>query len=92
MTGLTRWVLVAAVAMLTQGCFLIPTAAETCAKPQPYESAAEVPPLQVPEGADLPDTRNALKIPAVTAPERPKDAASCLDHPPPFGVARPRAG
>ncbi len=92
MTGMTRWVPLALASLLTQGCFLIPSAAETCAKPQAYETAQEAPPLQVPDGADLPDTRNALKIPTVTAPERPQDAASCLDHPPPYGVARPRPG
>ena len=39
-------------------------------------------PLRVPTGADLPDTRNALKIPEMKGPELPPDPGSCLDHPP----------
>jgi opacity protein-like surface antigen len=38
--------------------------------------------LRVPAGADLPDTRNALKIPDVKAPELPPDPGRCLEHPP----------
>jgi len=79
-----------AVAALTAGCNLLPDAYTSCSKPQPYQSAVDTPQLQVPEGADQPDTRNALHIPAVTAPERPQDAASCIDHPPSYGTARPR--
>ena len=38
-----------------------------------------------PAGADLPDTRNALKIPDLEKPELPRESGSCLEHPPPYG-------
>lgn len=86
-----RCVALAAVVAVAGGCGLLPDAYTSCSKPQPYQAAAESAPLKVPAGSDLPDTRNALKIPAVTAPERPQDAASCIDHPPSYGTARPRS-
>jgi uncharacterized lipoprotein len=86
-----RWVALALTAAVAGGCGLLPDAYTSCSKPQTYEAAAETAPLKVPAGSDLPDTRNALKIPAVTAPERPKDAASCVDHPPSYGAARPQS-
>lgn len=90
MIGTIRSIALTALAALTGGCSLFPDANSSCSKPQPYQSAEETAPLKVPAGSDLPDTRNALDIPAVTAPERPKDAASCIDHPPSYGSARPR--
>ena len=50
-----------------------------------YVGAEELPPLKSPPGLDPPDTRNALKVPPLDTPERPrgKDEA-CLDIPPPF--------
>ncbi len=42
-------------------------------------------PLRVPAGADLPDTRNALKIPELKSPELPAEPGSCLEHPPSDG-------
>jgi len=90
MIGTIRCIALAAAAALTSGCNLLPDAYTSCSKPQPYQAAPESAPLKVPSGSDLPDTRNALRIPAVTAPERPRDAASCIDHPPSYGTARPR--
>ena len=90
MIGTIRWIALAVAAAFTGGCKLLPDAYTSCSKPQPYQSAQESAPLEVPAGADLPDTRNALHIPAVTAPVRPQDAASCIDHPPSYGTARPR--
>ena len=50
-----------------------------------YVGAKEMPPLKAPPGLEPPDTRNALKVPPLDTPERPrgKDEA-CLDIPPPF--------
>ena len=50
-----------------------------------YAGAREMPPLQAPEGLEVPDTRNSLKVPPLDTPERirGKDEA-CLDAPPPF--------
>ena len=91
MIGTIRCVALAAAAAVASGCKLLPDAYTSCSKPQPYQAAAESPPLKVPAGSDQPDTRNALKIPAVTAPERPKDGKSCIDHPPSYGAAAPAA-
>ncbi|MBX3703425.1 MAG: hypothetical protein KF822_06585 [Steroidobacteraceae bacterium] len=77
---------------LAGGCGLLPDAYSGCDKPQPYQSAQDVPRLQVPPGVDAPDTRNALRIPAVPAPERPAERGRCLDHPPAYGGARPQGG
>ena len=90
MIGTIRCITLAAAAVMAGGCVLLPDASSSCSRPQPYQSAAESAPLKVPAGSDLPDTRNALNIPAVISPERPKDAASCIDHPPSYGPARPR--
>ena len=78
-----------AAAALLGGCNLLPDAYTSCSKPQPYQSAPEAAPLKVPAGADLPDTRNALRIPKVTTPERPKEGRSCIDHPPSYGTTSP---
>jgi uncharacterized lipoprotein len=79
-----------AAALPLAGCGWLPNSYSGCDEPQPYESAKQMDPLRVPSGADLPDTRNALKIPEVKAPELPKQPGTCLDHPPPYGQARPQ--
>ena len=68
------------------GCSLLPGANSGCNKPMPYQAALEVPPLQVPEGATAPDTRGAMHIPPVTAPQLPHDPGRCLDQPPSYGT------
>ena len=78
-----------AAAVLLGGCKLLPDAYTSCSKPQPYQAAQEAAPLKVPAGADLPDTRNALRVPAVTTPERPKEGRTCIDHPPSYGAKPP---
>lgn len=65
------------------GCKAMLPGVEDCAAPRPFDSAREVPPLRVPDGLDLPNTRNALRIPEVAAPERPP-SDRCLDYPPRF--------
>ena len=56
---------------------------KSCHKPQVYEEAESLPPLQIPVGLDPMDTRGALKIPDLKEPEapRPKDGP-CLEEPP----------
>ena len=73
------------------GCGWLPDAYSGCNDVKHYESAKQMDPLRVPAGADLPDTHNALKIPAVDTPDLPPEEGSCLDHPPPFGKERPDA-
>jgi uncharacterized lipoprotein len=62
-----------------------------CAKPGDFAAAVDNPPLKVPEGKDAPDTRGALKIPALEGTEaaRPADQP-CIDTPPKFTPAAPK--
>lgn len=54
-----------------------------------YAGAKEMPPLKAPAGLEVPNTRNALKVPALTTPERVRGASeACLDSPPPFAAAK----
>ncbi len=87
-----RWIAVTTAVAIAAGCGLLPDAYTSCQEPQPYQSARTETPLQVPSGSDMPDTRNALSIPEVSAPERPVDGDACLDHPPSYGTARPQTG
>jgi hypothetical protein len=57
------------------GCGWLPDAYSGCNELQTYQ----------------PDTRNALKIPDLKTPELPRDPATCLEHPPPYGAERPQA-
>ena len=74
------------------GCGLLPDAYTGCDEAQPYQAAEQMASLDVPAGADLPDTRNALKIPTIRTPQVPAEPGKCLEHPPSYGSARPRAG
>jgi uncharacterized lipoprotein len=57
-----------------------------------YAGAQEVPPLQAPPGLDAPNTRNALKIPPLSTPERVRGKDEpCLDIPPPFASQKTAA-
>lgn len=76
----------AAAALSLTGCGWLPDAYTGCEDLKPYQSAKEEAPLKVPAGADLPDTRNALKIPASTGPDVPLEAGTCLEHPPAIGT------
>jgi len=52
-----------------------------------YAGAQELPPLQAPPGLDAPDTRNALRVPPLNAPERPRAKDEpCLSAPPPYST------
>jgi uncharacterized lipoprotein len=66
---------------------------DTCNKPQPYQSATSIRPLNVPEGLATPDTSHALEVPkldtAAPPPRRPTDP--CLAAPPSFNAAQPSA-
>ena len=64
---------------------------EPCSARQPYQSATSVPPLVAAEGGAPPNTRNALKIPDVSAAARPQQAR-CLDEPPRFYDDSGKAG
>lgn len=68
------------------GCGWLPDAYTGCNDARPYQSARQVEPLRVPAGSDLPDTRNALRIPELAAPELPREPGTCLEHPPAVGT------
>ena len=70
------------------GCGLFKPPFESCEETPAFAGARELPPLRVPEGVDAPDTRNALRIPDVAAPERPLDGR-CIDAPPPYFPQQP---
>jgi len=72
-------------------CNLLPDSNSGCDKAKPYQSAQELPPLRVPDGDVVPDTRNAMHIPAVSVPQVPGSEGRCLDYPPSYG-AKPAAG
>jgi hypothetical protein len=44
------------------------------------------PPLKAGAGLDVPDTRNAVKVPELTEPEKPRTKSDpCLSMPPSYG-------
>ena len=54
-----------------------------------YAGAREVPPLTAPPGLEVPNTRNALKVPPLNTPERVRARdEGCLDTPPPFATPK----
>jgi uncharacterized lipoprotein len=73
------------------GCHLL--RGESCHAHKAYETAQAVPPLHAPEGLAGPNTRNALHIPDVPLPAKPRAASDpCLDEPPSFFPDRPKPG
>ena len=87
----SRWLALLPVLVLAGACGLLPDAYTGCDKVQPYQSAVDLPPLRVPDSEIAPDTRNAMHIPTVIAPQVPVAPGTCLDHPPDY-VAKPAAG
>lgn len=71
--------------LLLAGCKAILPGVDDCSGPQPYQTAEQAPALVVPGGLDMPNTRNALRIPEVATPERPADGR-CLDYPPRYAL------
>ncbi|HJS21826.1 MAG TPA: hypothetical protein VJ764_04160 [Steroidobacteraceae bacterium] len=56
----------------------------SCGAP-PVGNDDSIPPLEIPAGLEPPDTRNALKIPELSEPERPRtEADGCLEEPPSY--------
>lgn len=56
-----------------------------CREPAVGGAAQNMPPLKVPPGLDAPDTRNAIKVPPLDEPERPRAPGDpCLSMPPSF--------
>ena len=54
-----------------------------------YSGAQELPPLKATPGLEPPNTRNALKVPPISSPERIRGKNEpCLDTPPPFSTPK----
>lgn len=64
---------------------------DSCSKPQPYQKAASIPPLNVPQGLDAPDASHALDVPKLNEPAPPprRPGDPCLAAPPSFNVPHP---
>ncbi len=70
------------------GCHLWHRTKEDCHKPQEYQRAVQVAPLQVPAGLDSANTQGALVIPSVQVTETPRGPKDpCLDMPPKYQSA-----
>jgi uncharacterized lipoprotein len=68
------------------------SAAELCKEPEGYAQAAEAKSLSIPAGLESPDTRSALRIPALATPPPPPRTKEqgCLDQPPSYTVTKPK--
>ena len=64
--------------------------AASCKEPVIGAEARNLPPLKVPPGLDAPDTRNSIRIPELTEPERARGPGDpCLSRPPKYVPAQP---
>ncbi len=83
-----RLFIVVAAGVLMSGCHIVSRLNPDCHTRQEYQQAAQVAPLQVPEGLDKPNTQGALVIPTVEiAPPAPGPKDACLDLPPRYKAA-----
>jgi uncharacterized lipoprotein len=66
---------------------------DSCNKPQPYMQASSIPPLNIPQGLDAPDTSHALDVPKLDEPAPParRPGETCLYEPPSFNVPQPNS-
>ena len=86
-TARTTCLAIAVALLALPGCKRLITA--SCAKPQVYAAAQNLPPLQIPGGLDAPNTRGALKIPELNEVEAPRAKGDpCLEEPPRYSSAR----
>ena len=59
--------------------------ASSCRETTEVTQAKNLPALKVPPGLDTPDTRNAIKVPELNEPERPRGPHDpCLSQPPSY--------
>lgn len=87
-----RKLLALATLLSLSGCGMFADDIASCNKPQPYQGSEELPPLQVPEGIDTPNTKGGMAIPAVKGEPPARPAGRCLDEPPDYyakGVVPP---
>lgn len=89
MTPLSRRFLAlgcAAAALVLSSCsWMHRDRVSSCRETTVVTEAKNLPPLKVPPGLDAPDTRNAIKVPDLNEPERPRGAREpCLSQPPSY--------
>ncbi len=78
--------LLLAVASLTSCSWMGFKGRAACREPQLPASLGNNAPLKVGAGQDLPDTRNAVRVPELNEPERPRSKSDpCLSRPPAYG-------
>jgi uncharacterized lipoprotein len=71
---------------LLASCSWLGRASNTCREPQIPADPQNLPALKAAPGLEAPDTRNAVKIPALSEPERERGNDSpCLSRPPSYG-------
>jgi uncharacterized lipoprotein len=90
MTHRIALIAMAAALLGLTGCKHLRTLGSACNKPKPYMTAQTTAPLKIPPGLDVPDTANALRVPALNAPTPPprKKTDPCLDEPPRYTVPK----
>lgn len=66
---------------------------DSCNKPEPYQGATSIPPLNIPPGLTSPDSTRALEVPQLNEPAPPPRKAEdpCIFAPPSFNVPQPNA-
>jgi uncharacterized lipoprotein len=83
--GRVLWVAVAGACLLSS-CSWMRRGNDSCREPPVPANTENRPPLKAPAGLVAPDTRNAVKVPALTEPERPRSKSHpCLSLPPSYG-------
>ncbi len=71
---------------LLSSCSWFQRASASCREPIIPADPQDAAPLKVAPGQDLPDTRNAVKVPALNEPEKPRGKTDpCLSRPPSYG-------
>jgi hypothetical protein len=70
---------------LLSSCSWFHRGSTSCREPVVPASPADAAALKVAPGQDLPDTRNAVKVPALNEPEKPRSKNDpCLSRPPSY--------
>ncbi len=72
--------------LMVSGCsWMHRNRVSSCRETTVVTEAHSNPPLKVPPGLDAPDTRNAVKVPDLNEPERPRGPREpCLSQPPSY--------
>jgi uncharacterized lipoprotein len=80
--------LMAAAWLSSSGCsWMHRNRISSCRELTVVDQANTIAPLRVPPGLDAPDTRNAIKVPELNEPERPRlPTDPCLSRPPSYKI------